>query len=82
LLPRLENRFKNQVEEDEWQGFVERLHTHFPRLFECLHFLYGKEYDFFYHVENILASAAEMWLARPAELKALDALREHNPNWY
>ena len=29
-----------------------------------------------------MSSATEMWLARPAELKALDALREADPHWY
>jgi amylosucrase/maltose alpha-D-glucosyltransferase/alpha-amylase len=51
-------------------------------MFERLHALYGKHYDFYYHLESILASATEMWLARPAELKALDALRETDPHWY
>ncbi len=44
--------------------------------------LYGHQYDFFYHLESIVASATEMWLARPSELKALDALRETDPHWY
>ena len=59
-----------------------RLQRHFPRLFVHLHALYGKQHDFFYHMENILASATSMWLERPAELKALDALREADPDWY
>lgn len=82
LLPRLEARFKLHLDVDDWKAFEERLHHNFPRLFEALHTLYGKEYDFFYHVESILASAAQMWIARPDELKALDALREHDPQWY
>jgi amylosucrase/maltose alpha-D-glucosyltransferase/alpha-amylase len=44
--------------------------------------LYGGQYDFFYHLESILASTVEYWIARPAELKALDALREADPHWY
>ena len=82
LLPRLESRFADQVDSDAWQGYVHRLQRHFPRLFACLHALYGAHYDFFYHLEAILASTTEMWLARPAELKALDALRETDPYWY
>lgn len=82
LLPRLETRFKPQVEVDDWQAFEERLHENFPRLFECLFTLYGEQYDFFYHVESILGSVAQMWIDRPNELKALDALREHDPQWY
>ncbi|HKL78199.1 MAG TPA: alpha-amylase family glycosyl hydrolase, partial [Gammaproteobacteria bacterium] len=66
----------------EWEVFKERLDRHFPRLFRLLHGLYGSQYDFFYHLEVILASATEMWLARPDELKALDALREADPHWF
>ncbi|KFI23916.1 amylosucrase [Nitrosococcus oceani] len=82
LMPRLEARFKAQVDPDEWQGYVQRLETHFPRLFDCLYRLYGQQYDFFFHLESILASATEMWWVRPAELKALDALRTADPYWY
>ena len=80
LLPRLEARFATQVDTDAWQGYLQRLHNHFPTLFAALHRLYGHQYDFFFHLEGILASATEMWLARPAELKALDALREIDPH--
>jgi len=82
LLPRLEARFAAQISADDWQGFVHRLKMHFPRLFRGLHELYGGQYDFFYHLESILACAAEQWMARPPELKALDALREADPYWY
>jgi amylosucrase len=82
LLPRIEARFKETTEPAEWGVYLDRLQRHFPRLFGRLYALYGTHYDFFYHLDNILASATEMWLARPAELKALDALREVDPNWY
>lgn len=82
LLPRIEARFKPQTEPSEWEAYVDRLERHFLRLFSRLHALYGSDYDFFYHLENILSSATEMWLERPAELKALDALREADPHWY
>ncbi|WP_082053898.1 amylosucrase [Methyloterricola oryzae] len=82
LLPRLESRFAAEVDQDEWQGYVHRLQSHFPRLFRCLHELYGDQYDFFYHLESILGTATTLWLARPGELKTLDALRENDPYWY
>ena len=82
LLPRLEARFAGQVGPDEWQGYLHRLQWHFPALFRCLHQIYGQQYDFFYHLDSILSSATEMWHARPAELKALDALREADPHWH
>jgi amylosucrase/maltose alpha-D-glucosyltransferase/alpha-amylase len=82
LLPRLEVRFAVHVEEDEWEGYVYRIEQNFERLFYCLHRLYGQQYDFFYHLESILASATQMWIDRPGELKALDALREADPHWH
>ena len=56
--------------------------THFPRLFRLLLHLYGNRYDFFYHLERILEAGARMWLARPADLKALDTRREADPGWF
>ena len=82
LLPLLTERYSNKVEEGEWQGYLERLNQHFPRLFGLLHQLYGKEYDFFYHLAEILNTATKAWINRPPELKALDAIREHDPKWY
>jgi amylosucrase/maltose alpha-D-glucosyltransferase/alpha-amylase len=82
LFPRIESRFRARTEAVEWEAYTHRLRRHFPRLFERLHSLYGDDHDFYYHLESILASATEMWLDRPAELKALDALREADPHWY
>lgn len=82
LIPRLEAKFACSVDEGEWQAYVQRINTHFPRLFKLLHRLYGREYDFFYYLEDILATATGMWIARPAELKALDVMREADPHWY
>lgn len=82
LYPRIEARFKDRVDAADWEGYSQRLERHFPALFERLHDLYGKDHDFYYHLESILASTTEMWIDRPAELKALDAMREANPRWY
>ncbi|MGW8267093.1 MAG: hypothetical protein ACWGSQ_12045 [Longimicrobiales bacterium] len=64
----------------EWEAYVARLKTRFPRLFAHLHALYGHQYDFFCHLESILDSTTEMWLRRPWELLALDGLREADPH--
>jgi amylosucrase len=82
VLPRLQAQFESRIDADAWSGYEERLRRHFDRLFRSLHYLYGREYDFFYHVEAILASATRNWVERPASLKALDALRAHDPHWY
>lgn len=82
LLPRLEARFAAESDPVEWEQFTRRVHEDFPRLFGRLFDLYSEHYDFFFHLESALSAAAEMWMARPAELKALDALRESDPHWY
>jgi amylosucrase len=84
LLPRLEQRFAQpaQARPAEWQAFLTRLRTHFDRLFELTVRIYGSQYDYYYHLEELLAGMAQLWLARPAALKALDLDRETNPRWF
>lgn len=79
LLPRCEDIL---MQLDDGDIFVTRVKAEFPRLFALLHHLYGKEYDFFYHLEGILIQAAEMFASRPSELRKLDKEREANPTWF
>ncbi|CAN5583854.1 alpha-amylase family glycosyl hydrolase [soil metagenome] len=82
LLPRLELEFHEQLTTPAWPMFRMRLAAHFDDLFRGLLALYGQQYDFFYHLERILALAAQSWLDRPQVLKALDATRDVNPTWF
>ncbi len=82
ILPRLEARFAVEAGDDAWAGFAARLTDNFGVLFDGLVRLYGDQYDFFYHLESILAMTARMWLDRPADLRALDARREADPAWF
>ena len=81
LLPRLRARYEPR-DLTAWATFEVRLAAHFDRLFGLLRRLYGGQYDFFYHLERVLESAAESWLERSPELKALDARREADPHWF
>lgn len=81
LIPRIEAQFAG-ADAGEWAAFSTRLTQHFGDLFHALLPLYGGHYDFYYHLEELLAMAARMWFARPAELKALDIEREGNPHWF
>lgn len=81
LMPRLKGRFKD-VPPPEWDSFCFRLERNFESLFTNLYTLYGKHYDFFYHLECILSTAVERWVSRPDDLKALDATHETDPAWY
>jgi len=82
LLPRLSAQFAPRADAQSWAVFTRRLEANFASLFRLLLQLYGQQYDFFYHLEDILATALRMWLARPPDLKALDAAREANPHWF
>lgn len=84
ILPRLEMRFVELIAADPhgWQTFIQHLGTRFPALFRLYIELYGSRYDFFYHVEDLLASLAHAWLKRPVDLRELDQAREKNPLWY
>jgi amylosucrase/maltose alpha-D-glucosyltransferase/alpha-amylase len=82
IIPRLEKEFRGSLDSAGWDGFLNRVHTHFPRLFELCYRLYGQQYDFFFHLESIVRVAAQGWADRPDELKALDAMREADPQWF
>lgn len=82
LLPRLDQEFAAYAATPAWSTFRRRLQDYFPQLFAHLLSLYGDQYDFFYQLERILAMAAQSWLDRPDELKALDETRELQPSWF
>jgi len=68
--------------ETERAIFRARLDVHFPTVFRLLHELYADRYDFFYHLEQILSTAAESYARRSPDLKAFDARREADPLWF
>ncbi|MBX0329259.1 alpha-glucosidase C-terminal domain-containing protein [Oscillochloris sp. ZM17-4] len=84
LLPRVRSTFNDDADSDPaaWRAFEARLTREWERLFGLLIQLYGSEYDFFYHLEQILALAARSWFARPQSLRDLDARREADPGWF
>ena len=79
MLPKLREPF---LREDEWQVFEKRLQKHFPDLFQLYYQLYADQYDFYYHLEDLLSTLARMWQSRPDDLKALDDNREAQPTWF
>lgn len=84
LLPRLNDHYRRFARQkpQEWRLFQSRLRANFPRLFSLLLPLYGGQYDFFYHLESLLDTLAQAWIARPPALKALDEQREGAPAWF
>jgi len=81
LIPRVERHIGERINHPEWEVFERRLRQHFPEFFVNFLNLYRNDYSFFYYLENVIVSTAEMWLDRADELKALDALRETDPEW-
>lgn len=77
LRPRILSLFTDDVQR---QTFDARLDEHFPELFALLVGLYGAHYDFFYHLESILTTAAHSFIERPAALKTLDTTRDRH--WF
>jgi amylosucrase len=84
LRPRLEAHFNEQASADpaNWDVFIQRLEANFPRLFRLYYQLYAGQYDFYYHLEDLLCTLARMWWQRSSDLKALDAAREADPLWF
>jgi amylosucrase len=62
--------------------FEERLQEHWAQLFNLLRHLYGARYDFFYHLEQVLLTTAQAWIARPESLRRVDRQRINHPSWF
>ena len=84
LKPRLRSCLAENAAADPqaWQQFDQRLDVHFPRLFRLYHDLYRDNYDFFYHLEDLLCTLGRLWFARPPDLRVLDGEREKDPLWF
>jgi glycosidase len=84
LLPRLEEYFASKIalQPADWAVFKRRLNDHFPRLFNLYYQFYAHQYDFYYHLEDLLVALAHNWFERPDDLKLLDAQREADPHWF
>lgn len=84
LLPRVEQTIKKNISKDPqgWSQFGARLQKNFPALFNLYFEIYNDRYDFFYHLEDLLASIARSWFNRPIDLRELDETREKNPLWF
>ncbi len=84
LLPKLAERFSKEIKDQpgSWTGISTRLQTHFNELFSLYFALYHQEYDFFFHLEDLLHSLSKAWFTRPDDLKSLDRKRESEHQWF
>ena len=64
------------------ESFEERFDRHFPVLLRLFHDLYGARPDWLDQLTELVMQSARSWAERPADLKALDAEREHHSGWF
>lgn len=83
LHPRLEEVWQtDQIDDRKRHEFEVRLAAYWPALFKLLYQLYGARYDFFYHMEQVLTTAARAWAERSEDLCKLDQHRVNEPDWF
>jgi len=83
LRPRLEAFWsEDDVASGLARDFTQRLEAQWPRLFRLLFTLYHNRYDFFYHLEEIMFTAARGWKQRSPELREQDDHRINDPTWF
>ncbi len=83
LLPRLVEFWETEkVQLPLREQFEHRLEHYWHELFSELLELYGSRYDFFYHLEQILLTAAAAWAHRPEALREVDNHRVNEPDWF
>lgn len=64
----------------DWNAFRERFDAEFPRLESLFRRIYGPDGDA--ELRQLVLDAAASWQERPADLKALDADRAADPDWF
>ncbi|XOV80459.1 MAG: alpha-amylase family glycosyl hydrolase [Aestuariibacter sp.] len=62
--------------------FQQRLEQHFEGLFGLYYSLYSHRYDFYFHLQQLVAVLAEGFNQRPGYLKKLDTQRLKTPDWF
>ena len=63
-------------------AFIARAITHLPRLRGLFQRLYGERDDWLDRLRDVVLLAAGSWASRSEELKALDARRDADPDWF
>lgn len=82
VIDRMRRRFGADFPDGDWDVLERRLEEQHRLLFQSFYKLYGDRFDSFYHLEELIAVVFRSVLERPAELKAFDALRESDKDWY
>ncbi|OJF69599.1 amylosucrase [Alteromonas sp. V450] len=62
--------------------FTRRLNAHFPSLFEKYTYIYGHQYDCYFHLQKLIEALRDGLQARKPALKRLDTESLKDPLWY
>ena len=62
--------------------FTQRLEVHFPRLFEHYTYVYGHQYDCYFHLQKLIEILRDGLKNRKPALKKIDNERLKSPLWY
>ncbi len=82
LLPILTELNENKTGTADQDVLTARLEQYLPTILSLLYELYGSQYDFYYHLEQILTTTVQAYAERPAALHDLDQQRTGHPHWY
>ena len=80
----LEQRFPEEIAANKitWELFQKRLDLDFQRLFSLLVELYGKQVDFYYFFQELMALLFSAMLERSPDLQAADNQLLQKPAWF
>ncbi|MFC4700568.1 alpha-amylase family glycosyl hydrolase [Glaciecola siphonariae] len=62
--------------------FKQRLQSHFPSLFQSYYEVYGWQYDFFFHLQQLVNTLKTGFAERPNTLKNKDKKKLAQSDWY
>lgn len=83
VWPRVSEHFQtSQLSIADQELFERRFRQYWPKLFSLLFRLYGRRYDFFFHLESIAQAIARGFSERSAGLRSLDNHRATDQSWY
>lgn len=70
------------IKKDEKDIFIQRLEEHFSDLFESYHKVYGWQYDFYYHLQQLVECLVQNYSNRTSTLRKKDEQKCADPSWY
>lgn len=83
IWPRVRDHLKSSaLSVADRELFETRFRQHWPQLFSLLFRLYGRRYDFFFHLESIASTIAHGFSERSESLKTLDNQRASDHSWF